>query len=117
MLLVVDDDDDLLQMFETMFSRAKVPHVCAQSLAQVKALGDILPSLETALLDINLGAGKPSGVDVARWLEAQGYHPRIIFITGHAPDHPLVRSAAGASGRVLEKPVIPSELLKIVNEK
>ncbi|MFT3698130.1 MAG: response regulator [Kofleriaceae bacterium] len=114
MLLVVDDDEDLLQMLENLFSRAKVPHVCASSLAEVKALGDVLPTLDTALLDINLGPGQPSGVDIARWLREAGFAPRIIFITGHAPDHPLVKKAAGESGRVLEKPVIPSELLKIV---
>ncbi|HEY0253540.1 MAG TPA: response regulator, partial [Kofleriaceae bacterium] len=104
----MDDDEDLLQMLENLFSRAKVPHVCASSLAEVKALGDVLPTLDTALLDINLGVGQPSGVDIAHWLRENGYAPRIIFITGHAPDHPLVKRAAGESGRVLEKPIIPS---------
>lgn len=114
MLLVVDDDEDLLEMFATLFSRAKIPHTCVSSLAQVKGLGDALQQLDTALLDINLGAGQPSGVDVARWLRESGFTPRIIFITGHAPDHPLVKKAAGESGRVIEKPIIPSDLLQIL---
>jgi DNA-binding response OmpR family regulator len=113
MLLVVDDDEDLREMFGRLFASAHIPHVCAGSLAEVTALGDVLTRLETALLDINLGAGQPSGIDVARWLTDHGYAARIIFITGHAPEHPLV-SAAGSSARVLEKPIAPKELLKIV---
>lgn len=113
MLLVVDDDEDLREMFGRLFSSARVPHVSASSLSEVEALGTVLPELDVALLDINLGAGQPSGVDVARWLKDHGYAPRIIFITGHAPEHPLV-SAAGDSGHVLEKPVPPAELLRIV---
>lgn len=114
MLLVVDDDRDLVEMFRHLFARANLPHVTAYSLADVKALGDVLPALDTALLDINLGLGLPSGVDIARWLRDQGYMPRVIFITGHAPDHPLVKAAAGESGHVIEKPVVPSELLRLV---
>ncbi len=117
MLLVVDDDTDLVEMFRTMFARAKVPHVTASSLADVQALGDLLPTLDTALLDINLGLGRPSGVDIARWLREHGYTPRVIFITGHAPDHPLVKEAAGEGGHVLEKPVVPSELLRLIRDR
>lgn len=103
-------------MFATLFTRAKIPHTCVSSLAQVKSLGDALQQLDTALLDINLGQGQPSGLDVARWLRDNGFASRIIFITGHAPDHPLVKQAAGQSGSILEKPVIPSELLRIVRQ-
>lgn len=113
MLLVVDDDEDLREMFGRLFSSVRLPHVSAASLAEVAALGDVLPQLDVALLDINLGTGQPSGVDVAKWLKERGYSPRIIFITGHAPEHPLV-SAAGDTGHVLEKPVPPAELLRIV---
>jgi FixJ family two-component response regulator len=116
MLLVVDDDEDLLRMLDTLFARSGVPHVCASSLEQVRALGDVLPSLKTALLDINLGAGQPTGVDIAHWLREHGYVSRVIFITGHAPDHPMVKRAAGISDRILEKPIVPRQLLEIVRD-
>jgi CheY-like chemotaxis protein len=113
MLLVVDDDEDLREMFGRLFSSARLPHISAGSLSEVAKLGAALAQLDVALLDINLGTGQPSGVDVAKWLKDQGYAPRIIFITGHAPEHPLV-NAAGSTGRVLEKPIPPKELLRIV---
>ncbi len=116
MLLVVDDDGDLLRMLDTLFARSNIPHVCASSLEEVQALGALLPTLTTALLDINLGAGQPTGVDVAHWLRDNNYTSRIIFITGHAPEHVLVRSAAGVSDRILEKPMVTKELLQIVRD-
>jgi len=116
MLLVVDDDGDLLRMLGTLFTRSNVPHVCASSLEAVQALGSLLPTLTTALLDINLGAGQPTGVDIAEWLRHNNFTSRIIFITGHAPDHVLMKSAAGISDRILEKPIVTKELLQIVRD-
>lgn len=112
MVLLVDDDADLVEMFGLLFSRHGIPHRQAHSLAEVKALGSDLDAVTTAILDVNLGLDQPSGVDVANWLRAR--HPmRIVFITGHAPDHPLVRAASGEHGEVLEKPVPTKLLLEI----
>jgi DNA-binding response OmpR family regulator len=117
MVLVVDDDADLREMLDVVFSRAGVRTVSAASLAGVRALGDELSKVEVAIIDVNLGLNQPSGVEVATWLRAQGYHPRVVFITGHAPNHPLVIAAAGEGGTVLEKPFPTRRLLELVRTK
>jgi len=118
MVLVVDDDKDLLEMLGLVFGRADVPHILAASLGAVQAHDPAQLSLvHTAILDVNLGPSQPSGLDVATWLRGQGYAPKIVFITGHAPDHPLVRAIAGEHGEVLEKPVRMRVLLDLVREQ
>jgi ActR/RegA family two-component response regulator len=69
--------------------------------------------LTTAILDVNLGPGEPSGVDVAAWVRAHHPDARIVFMTGHAPNHPLVRAASGADGEVLAKPIDTKRLIGI----
>jgi DNA-binding response OmpR family regulator len=111
MVLLVDDDEDLLEVLGMLFKHAGIPSVAARSLRGVQALGAELATVTTAILDVNLGHGEPSGVDIARWLRAQSYTMRTVFITGHAPDHPLVREIG--DGEVLEKPVDPRILIKV----
>jgi FixJ family two-component response regulator len=113
MVLLVDDDEDLVEMFALLFARHGIAYRGAHSFDEVKALGDRLAPVTTAILDVNLGPNQPSGVDVADWLRAQGHAMRIVFITGHAPDHPLVRAASGEHGEVLAKPVPTKQLLEI----
>ena len=52
--------------------------------------GPAVLACDVALLDVNLGAGKPSGVDAYHWLRRSGYKGRICFLTGHARSHPDV---------------------------
>ncbi len=111
-MLLVDDDEDLVEMFGLLFTRHGISHRRAHTLAEVKALGPDLGDVTTAILDVNLGPHQPSGVDVAVWLRER-YAMRIVFITGHAPEHPLVRAASGEHGEVLEKPVPTKLLLEI----
>jgi hypothetical protein len=66
---------------------------------------DDLGNVSAAVLDINLGPGEPTGVDAYHWLRSRGFSGRIIFLTGHAASHPLVREARLIGDAVvLEKP-------------
>jgi DNA-binding NtrC family response regulator len=113
MVLLVDDDPELLNALEAVLARAHVPFVSAHSLAEVEALSPRLDLVTTAILDVNLGEDVPSGVDVASWLH--DHHPlaRIVFMTGHAANHPLVRAAAGMDGQVVAKPISSKRLIGI----
>jgi DNA-binding response OmpR family regulator len=113
MVLLVEDNDDLLELLGMLLDRAKIRHVGAHSLAEVQALGERLDEIDLAILDVNLGHNLPSGVDVARWLRARGRQVRIIFLTGHATDHPLVIEAAAEDGEILSKPIESKELVRI----
>lgn len=113
MVLLVDDDPDLLEVLGLLLEHARLSHVAARSLREVKALDDRLGDLTTAILDVNLGAGMASGVEVAAWLRERHPGARIVFMTGHAPDHPLVRAATGTRGQVLAKPIDARQLIRI----
>jgi CheY-like chemotaxis protein len=113
MVLVVDDDADLVRIMGLVLDKAGVPYVAAHSLAEVEALDAHLHDITTALLDVNLGEGEPTGIDVAAWVHGHQPDARIVFMTGHASDHPLVRAAAGIDGAVLTKPINTERLIGV----
>jgi len=70
---------------------------------------------DLALIDINLGAGQPSGVEVYRWLRARGFGGRIFFLTGHAMNSPFVAEAVRlGDAQVLSKPIRPDRLIRLL---
>jgi FixJ family two-component response regulator len=70
-----------------------------------------------AVLDINLGAGEPTGIDAYHWLRSHGFSGRVIFLTGHAASHPLVREARLIGDAVvLEKPTRIGQLESAIFE-
>jgi CheY-like chemotaxis protein len=115
-VLVLEDDEDLRSILCELLSVVGADvRVSAGSLAElqhqrVEALGCGL-----ALLDINLGAGVPSGLDACQWLRDNGFSGRTVFLTGHARSHPLVRQALELPHvQVLSKPVESKVLLSLV---
>jgi FixJ family two-component response regulator len=70
---------------------------------------------DSAILDINLGPGQPSGIDAYKWLRNNGYRGRIAFLTGHAGTHPLVIEATRiGDAEIFSKPVDPDQIQTIV---
>jgi DNA-binding response OmpR family regulator len=114
-VVIVDDDEDLRQsLAEVLVWIGARRCITAASLAEVESrAADVLAS-DLAVLDVNLGVGEPSGLDVLRWLRERGYAGRIVFLTGHARSHPLVKGAAAEDVRVLEKPVGTAELARLL---
>jgi FixJ family two-component response regulator len=64
---------------------------------------------------VNLGAGKPSGLDVLRWLQLRHFAGRIVFMTGHAGQFPLVAEARATGVDVLSKPITLDELRAVLD--
>jgi FixJ family two-component response regulator len=113
-ILLVDDDRDLVEVLVQLFCEAG-PHFCvaAHSLAEVEAQREPVLSCDLAFIDVNLGYGQPSGLEIHRWLMAQGFHGRIYFFTGHAQDHPLVMAAARTPNtQIIAKPIDASVLME-----
>jgi FixJ family two-component response regulator len=115
-ILVLDDSEDLLQLTSLV-----VEHMCgckavtAKSMGDVQRLGDTALACHLAILDINLGPGEPSGVDVYRWLRDRGFRHPIYFLTGHAATFPLVAEAERlGDAKVLNKPMPAAELVRLV---
>lgn len=116
-ILVMDDDIDLLEVLqETLVTLCKVDEVItATSLETVQEQKEKILNCELAILDVNLGAERPSGVNVAEWLRANGFKGKIVFLTGHAVSDPEVLAATRMPNtKVVAKPIGLPQLLGFV---
>lgn len=115
-VLIVDDDDDLRDTLgETLAAALGRAWVGAAGFDGVTAIRERALACSVAILDVNLGSGQPSGLDVYEWLQREGYRGRIVFLTGHARSHPLVDRAARVDGATVQaKPVSLATLCSIV---
>jgi DNA-binding NtrC family response regulator len=114
-VFLLDDDEDLRDSLGALISCITRECVTAGTLDEAKARASQIFDCQLALLDINLGAGQPSGVDAYRWLRAQGFRGRISFVTGHAASHPLVREAQALGDvSIYEKPLEMPQLVALI---
>jgi DNA-binding NtrC family response regulator len=115
-VLLLDDDDDLLgALREGIVDEGGWECVTAHNLAELTALDQSIVGCRVAILDINLGAGLPSGIDAYHWLRGQKFAGRVIFLTGHARSHPLVQEAGRVEGAtVRQKPLGLDALLELL---
>jgi ActR/RegA family two-component response regulator len=114
-LLFLDDDADLRQAMTELAVVLGHQCVALASYAQLVALGDRVSTFRIAVLDINLGADVPSGIDAFRWLQDRRFEGRILFLTGHGLSHPMVAEASRLGvARVLQKPIPVDELARLL---
>jgi DNA-binding response OmpR family regulator len=115
-VLLVDDDQDLREILSDLFLVEGVRAcVVAGSLDDVETRANDSLAANLAILDVNLGDGHPTGVDVCRWLREHGFAAPIVFLTGHAASDPRVLAASQMPGtRVLSKPISIEELSRLV---
>jgi DNA-binding NtrC family response regulator len=108
-VLIVEDDADLRSTLGELLGASTIrPIFEAGSLEDVMGKVPDVLRCSLALLDIDLGKGSSSGVDVHNWLVAQHFCGQIFFMTGHARTHSLVRGAYAIDGMgVLRKPIDP----------
>ena len=115
-MLFVDDDEDLRVVMLVALSGFGVRRVVtAASLREVQARRDEVVACQLAILDINLGSGEPTGVQIHEWLQREGFAGRTIFLTGHASNDPRVRDAASLAGtQIISKPLPIAALRELV---
>ena len=118
-VLVLDDDVDFCDLLALLLENTLgVECLGVHRLAELTALSSEALTCELAILDVNLGPGEPSGIDALAWLRANGFAGAIVFLTGHARWHPLLRQQAESAGvRILEKPVDTPTLLSLLPSK
>jgi FixJ family two-component response regulator len=110
--VLLDDDPDLLEALADLLQTRDCRCLLAHSLDELKALGPEVLKADVAVLDINLGPGRPSGIDAYDWLLSQSFAGRLLFLTGHAHAHPLVaRAERLRRATVLDKPMDGKTLL------
>ncbi len=113
---MVDDDEDLREVLaELLLVEGVKECISVGSLSEVQARGRQALRAGLAILDVNLGDGQPTGVEVCRWLRAHGFVAPIVFLTGHAANDPRVLEASRVPRtRILAKPVSSRELGDLV---
>jgi FixJ family two-component response regulator len=115
-VLVLDDDDDLREALTGMVEFLGHQCVGAASLDELRAQSDAVQDCGVAIVDINLGADQPSGIDAYDWLKQQRFAGSVVFLTGHARSHPLVQQACQRGDvKLLEKPIGAAELRAILD--
>jgi len=117
-VLVLEDDEDLRALLcELLVAAGAKACVSAASFEAMVRQKEQVLECGLALLDVNLGAKVPSGLDAYHWLQENGFGGRIVFLTGHARSHPLVRQAHELTqARVLSKPIDAKELMALVGK-
>jgi FixJ family two-component response regulator len=117
-VLVLEDDADLRSILCELLSLSGADAcVSAGSVQDMQRKRTEALGCGLALLDINLGAGVPSGLDAYHWLKENGFSGRNVFLTGHARSHPLVREALELKNvQVLSKPIESKVLLALVRD-
>jgi ActR/RegA family two-component response regulator len=118
-VLILDDDDDLREtLAQALHVKCRVDCLAVADVDAMIALGDRALACELAILDVNLGVGKPSGIDAHAWLLRNGFSGRIAFLTGHAKVHTMVQEAIDrGTARVLQKPTRLDTLCELVPER
>ena len=115
-VLYVEDNDDLRELVVELVTLVlKRRCVGVGSYEELAALGEEALGASVAILDINLGPDRRSGIDAYTWLRDQRYKGRIVFLTGHASTHPLVVEAQRiGDAEIFSKPIEPDRLRSIV---
>jgi len=115
-VLYVEDDDDLRELVVELVTVVLGRRcVGVGSYEELAALGKEALRCSVAILDINLGPGRRSGIDAYAWLRDHGFQGRIAFLTGHASSHPLVVEAQRiGDAQIFSKPIEPDRLRSII---
>jgi FixJ family two-component response regulator len=114
-VIFVDDSEDLRELMPVLLSTALgVECICFSSLTELKNHAEEALQARVAILDINLGAAAPDGVDALSWLKTHGFKGKIVFFTGHARTSPHVEQAEKSGVEILEKPLHADKLISFV---
>ncbi|MGZ3721950.1 MAG: response regulator [Bdellovibrionales bacterium] len=117
-VFLLDDDEDLRPVLaELINSHCDCRILALESYQAMFERANAVLSTRIAFLDVNLGRGKPNGIDAYEWLLRNNYKGKILFLTGHAKNHPLVSKAMGlGNATVLCKPVPAMDLVNDVRQ-
>jgi len=118
-VLILDDSEELVDLFKLLIeSQCGCMTVTAKSLTEVMNQREKVKNCSLAILDINLGPDEPSGIEAYRWLKANDFDGKIVFLTGHAVSHPLVASAQSlGDAQVFNKPLSADSIIQMVRGK
>ncbi len=112
-ILICDDDEDIADVLSEFFRDHGYACVATHSFDGVVARGSEALGCSLAILDVNLGPGRPGGVDVFRWLQREHFGGTVVFLTGHAGTSSILDGARKLGLPILAKPVAAETLLAL----
>jgi FixJ family two-component response regulator len=116
-VVLIDNDQDLLDALVDLVATLNGGScLAARSLDELQAAAPRALACRLAIVDLNLGRDKPTGIDVLLWLQAQRFRGRIVFLTAYGEADVLVKSARRLGlAQIFRKPTelgALSELIK-----
>ncbi|HTQ42146.1 MAG TPA: response regulator [Polyangiaceae bacterium] len=114
-VLICDDDPDIAEVMGEFFQDHGIDCVTTHSFDEVVAHRTESLGCSLAILDVNLGFGQPSGVDVFRWLQREHFAGSVVFLTGHAVTSSLLDGARTLGVPILSKPIEGETLLRLAD--
>mgnify|MGYP001342099680 CR=1 FL=1 len=115
-VVIVDDCEDLREMLAIALQlRLGIECQCYGSFREIAPKKALVKDAKVAILDVNLGAQEPSGIEVYHWLKEISFCGKVYFLTGHAKFHPLVQEAIASGAETFEKPLSSEKLISIVH--
>jgi FixJ family two-component response regulator len=117
-VIILDDDEDLRQSVVATVELFTKRH-CAGvgSFKELVGARGVVMHSKLAILDINLGPDRPSGIDAYRWLRKEGYTGVVVFLTGHGRSDPQVAAARELGDtRIFQKPFAVEAFVQLVDE-
>ncbi|MBS2029309.1 MAG: response regulator [Deltaproteobacteria bacterium] len=114
-LLLEDDADMVIALKDALELMTGKTCLAFTAFEELLRDADRAIHCRVAVLDINLGEGRPSGIEAYRWLKGHDFHGRVFFLTGHANTHPLVVEAGSlGEAAVVPKPVDLETLVGLI---
>ncbi|MEZ0391998.1 MAG: response regulator [Pseudobdellovibrionaceae bacterium] len=116
-VLYIDDCQELREIIPELI-RYNLNRTCLSlsGLSQIKEKFSSGHSCKVVILDIDLGPGQPSGIDIFQWLQSQGFKGKMFFLTGHGMSHPFSQEAKKLGIQIFEKPLHSKILLESVRQ-
>lgn len=115
-VFILEDNVDAREAITLALKAAlSIDSVQAGTFDEMTSQEEKVLSCSLAILGINLGSKRPSGIEAYRWLREHRFHGDIVFLSGHASEHPLVRQAHTiGEAKVVSKPVSLERLRLLV---
>jgi DNA-binding NtrC family response regulator len=112
-ILICDDDPDIAEVMGEFFQDHGIDCITAHSFDEVVARRSEVLGCSLAILDVNLGPGRPSGADVFHWLQRERFGGRVVFLTGHAVTSRILDAARTLGVPILSKPIGADTLIRL----
>jgi two-component system copper resistance phosphate regulon response regulator CusR len=114
-ILLVDDEEAVLDAFQTLLTRNGYLVRSAPDLTSVESACSC-STYSVAIVDLTLAGGEREGMEVLRYLTRQAARPRIIVWSGRSTDDVKERVLNAGADIFLAKPVAFNMLMERIHE-